>query len=160
MPKCLYANMYVSIYRAYMLSNSTDKVLVSNVSSYIQSSHSFVTLPFVPPVCQKTFVHNNVIKKPITCRDSVIQRPRKCPRKSTIVKNSNAVNYVSESVNNFVNCCRSFSASSSVFVCQPVCFNKSIHKHISSSVNNKSSPSVLASATFCTIVKCMYGHSF
>ena len=132
MPKCLYENMYVSIYRAYMLLNSRDKVLVSNVSSYIKSSHSYVTLPFVPPVRQKTFVRNNVIKKPITCRDSVIQRPRKCPRKSTIVKNSNAV----------------------------VCFNKSIHKHISSSVNNKSSPSVHASATFCTIVKCMYGHSF
>ena len=55
----------------------------------------------------------NVIKKP----DSVIKHPPKCLRKSTIVK--------------------SRSASSSGFVCQPVCFNKSVHKHISLSVVNK-----------------------
>ena len=96
----------------------------------------------------------NVIKKPIICRDSVIKRPRKCLRKSTIVKNRNAVNYVSESVNNVVNCSRSFSTSSSGFVCQPVRFNKSVHKHISSSVVNKPTPSVDASKTLCAIVKC------
>ena len=96
----------------------------------------------------------NVIKKPIICRDSVIKRPRKCLRKSTIVKNRNAVNYVSESVNNVVNCSRSFPTSSSGFVCQPVRFNKSVHKHISSSAVNKPTPSVDASATWCTIVKC------
>ena len=83
----------------------------------------------------------------------VTKRPRKCPRKSTIVKNRNAVNYVSEPVNNAVNCCRSFSTSSSVFVCQPVLFNKSVHKHISSSVVKKPAPSVDASAAFCKIVK-------
>ena len=62
-------------------------------------------------------LHDNVVKKPIACRDSVIEHPRKCPHKSTIVKNRNAVNYVSESVNNVVNCSRSFPTSSSRFVC-------------------------------------------
>ena len=57
------------------------------------------------------------------------------------------MNYVSESVNNVVNCSRSFSTSSSGFVCQPVRFNKSVHKHISSSAVNKPTPSVDASAT-------------
>ena len=99
-------------------------------------------------------VHDNVIKKPTTCRDSVMKRPRKCLRESTIVKNRNAVNYVSESVNNVVNCSRSFSTSSSGFVRQPVRFNKSVHKHISSSVVNKPTPSVDASKTLCAIVKC------
>ena len=64
------------------------------------------------------------------------------------------MNYVSESVNNVVNCSRSFSTSSSGFVCQPVRFNKSVHKHISSSVVNKPTPSVDASETLCAIVKC------
>ena len=99
-------------------------------------------------------VHDNVIKKPTTCRDSVMKRPRKCLRESTIVKNRNAVNYVSESVNNVVNCSRSFSTSSSGFVCQPFRFNKSVHKHIISSVVNKPTPSVDASETLYTIVKC------
>ena len=96
----------------------------------------------------------NVIKKPIICRDSVIKRPRKCLRKSTIVKSRNAVNYVRKSVNNVANCSRSFPTSSSGFVCQPVRFNKSVHKHISSSVVNKPTPSVDASETLCAIVKC------
>ena len=91
--------------------------------------------------------------KPITCRDSIIKRHRKRLRKSTIVKNHNAVNYFSELVNNVVNCSRSFSISSSGFVCQPVRFNKSVHKHISSSVVNKPIPSVDAGETFCTTVK-------
>ena len=75
----------------------------------------------------------NVIQKP----DSVIKHPPKCLRKSTIVKSRSAVNYVSEHVNNAVNYSRSTLTSSSGFVCQPVCFNKSIHKHISLSVVNK-----------------------
>ena len=109
--------------------------------------------PSVPPVCLTTSVHKNLIKKPITCRDSVINRPRKCFRKSTIVKSRNVVNYVIESVN-VADCTRSFSTSSSGFVCQPVRFNKSVHKHISSSVVNKPTPSVDASKTLCAIVKC------
>ena len=64
------------------------------------------------------------------------------------------MNYVSESVNNVVNCSRSFSTSSSGFVCQPVRFNKSVHKHISSSAVNKPTPSVDAGETLCAIVKC------
>ena len=64
------------------------------------------------------------------------------------------MNYVSESVNNVVTCSHSFSTSSSGFVCQPFCFNKSVHKHISSSVVNKPIPSVDTSETLCTIVKC------
>ena len=64
------------------------------------------------------------------------------------------MNYVSESVNNVVNCSRSFSTSSSGFVCQPVGFSKSVHKHMSSSVVNKPTPSVDAIETLCTIVKC------
>ena len=95
----------------------------------------------------------NVIKKPIICRDSVIKRPRKCLRKSTIVKNRNAVNYVSESVN-VVHCSRSFPRSSSGFVRQLVRFNKSVHKHITSSVVIKPTPSVEASKTLCAIAKC------
>ena len=95
-----------------------------------------------------------MIKKPITCCDSAIKCPCNCLRKSTIVKISNAVNYVSESVNNVVNCSQSFFTSSSGFVCQLVRFNKSVHKHISSSVVNKPTPSVDASETLCTIVKC------
>ena len=112
MPLSLYANMYVSTSRAYMLPTSTDDVFVHNAKPCIKSSQSSVTVPSVPPVCLTTSVHDNVIKKPITCRDSVIKRPRKCLRKSTIVKNRNAVNYVNESVNNVVNCSRSFPASS------------------------------------------------
>ena len=64
------------------------------------------------------------------------------------------MNYVSESVNNVVNCSRSFPTSSSGFVCQPVRFNKSVHKHISSSVINKHTPHVNASETLCAIVTC------
>ena len=40
------------------------------------------------------------------------------------------------------------------FFCQPVRFNKSVHKHISSSVVNKPNPSVDARETLCAIVKC------
>ena len=74
------------------------------------------------------------------------------------------MNYASESVN-VVNCSCSFSTSSSGFVGQPAHFNKSVHKHINSSVVNKPTPSVDASETLCTIVKCknkfmMYGYSF
>ena len=64
------------------------------------------------------------------------------------------MNYVSESVNNVVNCSRSFPSSSSGFLRQPVRFNKSVHKQISSSVVNKPTPSVDASKTLCAIVKC------
>ena len=69
-------------------------------------------------------------------------------------KNSNPVNYVSEPVNNVVNCSCSTSTSCSGFVCQVVGFNKYVHKHISSSVVNKPIPSINASETFFTIVKC------
>ena len=92
MPTCLYANTYVSTSRAYMLPTSTDDVFVHNAKPCIKSSQSSVTVPSVPPVCLTTSVHDNVIKKPITCRDSIIKRPRECLRKSTIVKNRNAVN--------------------------------------------------------------------
>ena len=153
MPTCLYANTYVSTSRAYMLPTSTDDVFVPNAKPCIKSSQSSVTVPSVPPVCLTASVHN-VIKKPITCCDSVIKCPPKCFHKSTIVKNHNAVNYVSESVNNVVNCSHSFPTSSSGFVCQPFHFNKSVHKHISSSVVNKPTPSVDASETLCAIVKC------
>ena len=64
------------------------------------------------------------------------------------------MNYVFEPLNNVANCSRSTSTSSSGFVCQPVRFNKSVHKHKSSSVVNKPIPSVNASERFCTIVKC------
>ena len=83
-----------------------------------------------------------------------MKRPCKCLCKSTIIKNCKAVNYVSESVNDVVNCCCSFSTSSSGFVCQPVRFDKSVHKHISSIIVHKPSPSVDASETLCIIVKC------
>ena len=146
--------MYVSTSRAYMLPTSTDDVFVHNVKFCIKSSHSSVTVPSVPPVCLTTSAHNNVTKRPITCRDSIIKHPRKCPRKSTIIKNRNSVNYASDPVNNVVNCSHSFSTSSSVFVCQPVRFNKSVHKHTSSSVVNKPTSPVDTSATFYTIVKC------
>ena len=136
-----------------MLPTSTDDVFVPNVNPCIKSSQSSVTVPSVPPVCLTTSVHDNVIKKPITCRDSVIKRPRKCLPKSAIIKNRNTVNYVSKSVNNVVNPSRSFPTSSSGFVCQPVCFNKSVHKHISPSVVNKPTTSVDASET-CAMVKC------
>ena len=63
------------------------------------------------------------------------------------------MNYVSESVNDVFNCCWSFSTSSSGFVCQPVRFNRSVHKHISSIIVHKPTPSVDASET-CIIVKC------
>ena len=146
--------------RAYMLQISTDDVFMPKVKSCIKSSQSSATVASVPPVCPTSSVHNNVIKKPITCRDSVITRPRKCLNKITIVKNYNAVNYVSEPVNNAVNCSCSTSSSNG-FACQPVRFNKSVHKHISSNVVNKPIPSV----NDCMIVKCkkkyiMYGLSF
>ena len=64
------------------------------------------------------------------------------------------MNYVSQPVNNVVTCTQSISASCSGFVCQSVCFNKCVHKHISSSVVIKSIPSINVSETFCTIVKC------
>ena len=71
MPKCRYANMYVSTSRAYMLPTSTENVFAPNVKFCIKSSQSSVTVPSVPPVCLTTSVRNDVIKKPITCRDSV-----------------------------------------------------------------------------------------
>ena len=119
MPTCLYVNTHVSTSRAYMLPTSTDDVFVHNAKPCIKSSQSSVTVPSVPPVCLTTSVHDNVIKKPITCRDSIIKCGRKCLCKSTIVKNGNAVNYFSESINNVGNYSRSFSTSSSGFVCQP-----------------------------------------
>ena len=103
-----------------------------------QSSQSLVTLPSVPPICPPTLsVRNNVISKSIACGDFVIKCPRKCLCNSTIVKKNHKVaNYVSEPVNNVVYCSRSTSMSSGGFVRQPVCFNKSVHKHLSSSVVN------------------------
>ena len=86
MPTYLYANMYVCTSRVYMLPTSTDDVFVPNVKSCIKCSHVSVTVPSVPPVCLTTSEHNNVIKKLITCRYSLIKRPCKCPRKSTTVK--------------------------------------------------------------------------
>ena len=83
MPLSLYANMYVSTSRAYMLPTSTDDVFVPHVKSCIKSSQSSVNVPSVPPECQTTSVHNNVIKKPITCRDSVIKHPRKSLHKNS-----------------------------------------------------------------------------
>ena len=114
MPTYLYANTNVFTSGAYVLPTSTGDVFVPNANPCIRSSQSSVTVPSVPAVCLTTSLHDNVIKKPITCRDSVIKRPRKCLRKSTIVKNRNTVNYVSESVN-VVNCSRSFPTSSSGF---------------------------------------------
>ena len=131
MPTCLYANMYVSTSRANMLPTSTDDVFVPNVKSCIKSIQLSVTVPSAPLVWLATSVRNNVIKKPISCCDSVIKRHCKCRRKSTIVKSRKAVNYVSEPVNNAVNYSRSFSTSSSGFVCQLVRLNKSVHKYIS-----------------------------
>ena len=113
---CLYAYAYVSTSRAYMLPTSTDHVFVSNVKSCIKSSLSSVTVPSVPSVCLTTSVHNNIIKKPLTCCDSTIKHPRKCLHKRTILKNLNTVNYVSKSVNNDFNCTCCFSASSSGFI--------------------------------------------
>ena len=84
---------------------------MTNVTSCIKPSQSSVTVPSVPPICLTTSVHNNVMKKPITCRDFAIKHPRECLCKSTIVKNRNAANYVSEPVNNVVNCSRSTSTS-------------------------------------------------
>ena len=83
MPTCLYVNTHVSTSRAYMLPTSTDDVFVPHVKSCIKSSQSSVNVPSVPPVCQTTSVHNNVIKKPITCRDSVIKHPRKSLHKNS-----------------------------------------------------------------------------
>ena len=59
-----------------MLPSSTNDVSVPNAKPYIKSSQSSVIVPSVPSVCLTTSVHNNVIKKPITCRDSVIKAPR------------------------------------------------------------------------------------
>ena len=69
MPTCLYANTYLSTSRAYMLPTSTDDVFVPNVKSCIKPSQSSITVCSVSPVCLTTYLHNNVIKKPITCRD-------------------------------------------------------------------------------------------
>ena len=79
--------MYVSTSRGYTLPTSADDTFMPNLNSCIKSSQSSVTFPSVPPVCPPTtFVRNNVISKPITCRDSVIKCPRKCLRKNTVVK--------------------------------------------------------------------------
>ena len=55
------------------------------------------------------------------------------------------MNYVNESANNVVNCSHSFIVipSPSSFICQPFCFNKYVHKHISSSVVNKPTSSMM-----------------
>ena len=84
---CKHVFLYVSTSRGYMLATSTDDVFVPDINSSIKSSQSLFTFPSASHVCLTTSVHNNVIKKPITCRDSVIKRPRKRLRKSTIVKN-------------------------------------------------------------------------
>ena len=79
--------MYVSTSRGYTLPTSADDIFMPNLNSCIKSSQSSVTFPSVPPVCPPTTsVRNNVISKPITCRDSVIKCPRKCLRKNTVVK--------------------------------------------------------------------------
>ena len=83
MPTRLYENMYVSTSRACMLPTSKDDVFVSNVKSSINFSQSSVTVASVPTLCLTTSVHNNVIKKPITCRDSVIKRPCKSLHKNS-----------------------------------------------------------------------------
>ena len=70
-----------------MLPTSTDDVFVPNAKPCIKSSQSSVTVPSVPPACLTTSMYDNVIKKPITCRDSVIKLPCKCLCKSTVVKN-------------------------------------------------------------------------
>ena len=75
------------------------------------------------------------------------------PRKLCYYENCHVVNYASEPVNNVANCSHSTSISSSGFVWQPVDFNKSVHKHVSSGVV-KNFPSVNASETFCTVDKC------
>ena len=85
MPTCLYANVHASTSRTYMLPTSTDNVFIHNAKPCIKSSQSSVTVPSVPPVYPKTSVHDNVIKKPITCHNPVIKHPCKCLRKSTIV---------------------------------------------------------------------------
>ena len=72
MPTCLYANMYVSTSRANMLPTSTDDVFVPNVKSCIKSIQLSVTVPSALLVWLATSVRNNVIKKPISCCDSVI----------------------------------------------------------------------------------------
>ena len=59
------------------------------------------------------------------------------------------MNYVNEPVNNVVNY-SSFSTSSSGYVNLLVLINQVLH----TSVVNKPIPSVNASETFCTIVKC------
>ena len=76
MSRCVYAKMYVSTFRAYMLPTSTDNVFAPNVKSCIKSSQPSATVPSVPPVRLTTSVHDNVIKKPIIYHDSVIKRPR------------------------------------------------------------------------------------
>ena len=80
-----HANMPLCKYVCLPLEpTSTDNVFVPNAKPCIKSSQSSVTVPSVPPVCLTTSVHDNVIKKPITCRDAVIKRLRKCLHKSTI----------------------------------------------------------------------------
>ena len=159
--------MYVSSCRAYMLTTSKDDIFRSNLDFYIKSSLLSVTVPSVPPVCAPTTsVRNNVICNSITCCDTVITCPRKSLCKITIVKNRNVVNYVSEPINNVVNCSRSTSMSSSIFIRQPVRFNKFVHKHVSSNFVNKLIPSVNVSETFCTMFKnvktdlMIYGYKF
>ena len=76
----------------YVLPISTDNVFMPNVKSCNKSSQSSVTITSVPPVCPKTSVCINVIKKPITFDDSVITSLCKCLHKSTILKNCNTVN--------------------------------------------------------------------
>ena len=76
-----------------------------------------------------TSVRNNGISTPITCCDSIIKCPCKCLLMSTIIKNHKIENSVSEPADTAVNCSCSTSMSSSGFAHQPVCFNKSFHKH-------------------------------
>ena len=55
-PTCLYANVYASTSRGYMLPTSTDDVFVPNVMSCIKSSQLSVTVPSVPPLWQHLYV--------------------------------------------------------------------------------------------------------
>ena len=91
--------------------------------SYIKSSQSFVFFlsgsTVFPPT---TSVGNNITSKSITCGDSITQCPGKCLCQSSIVKNSNVVNFVNESINNVVNFSYSTSMSSrGLYLFQKIC---------------------------------------
>ena len=74
---------------------------MSILKSCIKSRQSSLTFSSVPPLCSPTTsVRNIVISKTVICHDSLIKCPHKCLGRSTIVKNRNAVKYVSEFVPN------------------------------------------------------------